>query len=91
MGEQIGIRGMFERLKAEAPRFSHILPQLPRLVHRALENAQRPRGADTELLKLLVSEQRRTNRMLGFFVYFAVALGLGLGAMQLYRHLHGLA
>jgi len=91
MGEQIGIKGMFERLKAEAPRYSHILPQLPRLVHRALENVQRPHGADTELLKLLVSEQRRTNRMLGFFVYFAVALGVGLGAMQLYRHLHALA
>ena len=91
MGEQIGIKGMFERLKAEAPRYGHILPQLPRLVQRALENAQRPRGADTELLKLLVSEQRRTNRMLGFFVYFAVALGVGLGAMQLYRHLHVLA
>ena len=91
MGEQIGIKGMFERLKAEAPRYSHIFPQLPRLVHRALENAQRPRGADTELLKLLLSEQRRTNRMLGFFVYFAVALGAGLGAMQLYRHLYALA
>jgi ubiquinone biosynthesis protein len=89
MGEQIGIKGMIERLKAEAPRYGHILPQLPRLVHRALENAQRPNGAaDTELLKLLVLEQRRTNRMLGFVVYFAAALGIGLGAIQLYLRFH---
>ena len=88
MGEQIGVKGMFERLKAEAPRYGHILPQLPRLVHRALENAQRPRGADTELLKLLVIEQRRTNRMLGFVVYFAAALGVGLTAIQLYLRFH---
>lgn len=83
MAEQVGLRGMFERLKIEAPRYTHIIPQLPRLIQRALEQAQ-PNGADTELLKLLVIEQRRTNRMLGFVVYFAAALGLGLVAIQLY-------
>jgi ubiquinone biosynthesis protein len=86
MAEQVGIRGMFERLKVEAPRYTHIIPQLPRLIHRALENAQ-SNGTDTELLKLLVLEQRRTNRMLGFVVYFAAALGIGLAAIQLYMHL----
>jgi ubiquinone biosynthesis protein len=87
MGEQVGVKGMIERLKAEAPRYTHIIPQLPRLIHRALEQAQ-PKGADTELLKLLVLEQRRTNRMLGFVVYFAAALGIGLTMIQLYLHLH---
>jgi ubiquinone biosynthesis protein len=86
MGDQVGLRGMWERMKDEAPRYTHILPQLPRLVHRALENAQ-TRGGDTELLKLLVLEQRRTNRMLAFVVYFAGALGVGLAAIQLYLHL----
>jgi ubiquinone biosynthesis protein len=87
MAEQVGLRGMFERLKVEAPRYTHIIPQLPRLIHRALEQAQ-AKGPDTELLKLLVSEQRRTNRMLGFVVYFAAALGIGLGVIQLYLHLY---
>jgi ubiquinone biosynthesis protein len=87
MAEQVGLRGMFERLKVEAPRYTHIIPQLPRLVHRALEQAQ-SKGADTELLKLLVLEQRRTNRMLGFVVYFAAALGIGLGVFRLYLHLY---
>jgi ubiquinone biosynthesis protein len=85
MAEQVGIRGMFERLKVEAPRYTHIIPQLPRLIHRALEQAQ-AKGTDTELLKLLVLEQRRTNRMLAFVVYFAAALGLGLAVIQLYLH-----
>ncbi|MFC0132210.1 ubiquinone biosynthesis regulatory protein kinase UbiB [Massilia eurypsychrophila] len=85
MGDQVGVRGMWDRMKDEAPRYAHILPQLPRLVHRALENSQSNRG-DTELLRLLVLEQRRTNRMLGFVVYFAAALGIGLAAIQLYLH-----
>ena len=86
MGEQVGIKGMFERLKAEAPRYTHILPQLPRLIHRALEQSK-PNGLDTELLKLLVHEQRRTNRMLGLVVAFAAALGMSAGAITLYLHL----
>ncbi|WP_426175759.1 ubiquinone biosynthesis regulatory protein kinase UbiB [Massilia sp. TWR1-2-2] len=85
MGDQVGVRGMWDRMKDEAPRYAHIIPQLPRLVHRALENSRSNRG-DTELLKLLVLEQRRTNRMLGFVVYFAAALGIGLAAIQLYLH-----
>lgn len=86
MGEQVGIQGMIDRLKSEAPRYTHILPQLPRLVHRALTEAAEPRTADAELLRLLVVEQRRTNRLLAFMVYFAGAFGLGLAALQLYRH-----
>ena len=78
MGEQVGIPGMVERLKAEAPRFTHIIPQLPRLVHRALTQAAEPRAANDELLRMLVVEQQRTNRMLTFFVYFVGTLGLGL-------------
>jgi ubiquinone biosynthesis protein len=84
MGEQVGVPGMIERLKAEAPRFTHIIPQLPRLVHRALSQAAEPMSANDELLRLLVVEQQRTNRMLSFFVYFAVTFGLGLLAFQIY-------
>ncbi|MEO7580751.1 MAG: ubiquinone biosynthesis regulatory protein kinase UbiB [Massilia sp.] len=86
MGEQVGIRGLFERLKAEAPRYTHILPQLPRLVHRALTQAGEPRTEDTVLLRQLLEEQRRTNRMLGFAVYFVGALGVGLVLVQAYAY-----
>ena len=84
MGEQVGIPGMIERIKDEAPRFAHIIPQLPRLVHRALQQAAEPSSVNDELLRLLVIEQQRTNRMLAFFVYVAGAFGLALLALQLY-------
>ncbi|MDB5962680.1 MAG: ubiB, partial [Massilia sp.] len=87
MGEQVGWRGLVERLKAEAPRYAQIFPQLPRLVHRALEGVQ-PGGNDTEMMKLLLLEQRRTNRLLGFFVYFTVTLAAGFGAIKLFLHYH---
>ncbi|MFL6659755.1 MAG: ubiquinone biosynthesis regulatory protein kinase UbiB [Massilia sp.] len=86
MGEQVGVPGMIERLKAEAPRFTHIIPQLPRLVHRALSHAAEPGKANDELLKMLVLEQRRTNRMLSFLIYFAATCGLALLAFQAYQH-----
>jgi ubiquinone biosynthesis protein len=38
MDEQIGWRGVLRQLKHEAPLWAGMLPQLPRLVHRALEN-----------------------------------------------------
>ena len=86
MGEQVGISGMVERLKAEAPRYTHILPQLPRLVHRALQQAAEPTSVNDELLRLLVIEQQKTNRMLGFFVYFTGSIALALIAFQVYLH-----
>ena len=52
MGDQVGIQGMVERLKAEAPRFTHIIPQLPRLVHRALLQSAEPHAASGELLRV---------------------------------------
>ena len=86
MGEQVGVPGMIERLKAEAPRFTHIIPQLPRLVHRALLQAAEPHSVNSEMLALLVQEQRRTNRLLAFFVYALVTGAAGVLAFQLYVH-----
>ncbi len=91
MGEQVGVSGMVERLKAEAPRFTHIIPQLPRLVHRALMQAAEPHDANSALLRTLVAEQQRTNRLLAFVVYFAAAFGVGAIAIQLYLRWHHLA
>jgi ubiquinone biosynthesis protein len=84
MGEQVGVPGMIDRLKAEAPRFTHIIPQLPRLVHRALLHAAEPHSVNSEMLALLVQEQRRTNRLLAFFVYALVTGAAGVLAFQLY-------
>jgi len=84
MGEQVGWRGLVERLKAEAPRYSHIFPQLPRLAHQALTLASERDVETRVLLSHLVAEQRHTNRLLGFFVFFIGAFVLGAVAFQAY-------
>ncbi len=87
MKEQVGWRGLIERFKAEAPRYSHLLPQLPRLAHQALSaQARQPQQDNTELIRRLIVEQERTNRLLGFAVYFGGGLLGGILLVQAYAH-----
>lgn len=62
MAEQVGWRGFIERLRQEAPYWSTILPQLPRLLHQALtrQAAQRPDPATADL----PSERQAQTRLL---------------------------
>jgi len=66
MREQIGLKGLLRALRNEAPRWATMLPQLPRLVHRALaeDRTERIEGMLGELLVL----ERRRNRMIAFAV-----------------------
>ncbi|MDM0025002.1 ubiquinone biosynthesis regulatory protein kinase UbiB [Variovorax saccharolyticus] len=79
MTDQIGPRKLFEQLRAEAPRYAKLLPQLPRLMHDFLEN--RPPDHRRELLELLAA-QKRTNRLLQAIIYGGIGFVLGLIAMQ---------
>ncbi|WP_343732077.1 ubiquinone biosynthesis regulatory protein kinase UbiB [Duganella sp.] len=88
MAEQVGVKGFMQRLKAEAPRYAHIFPQLPRLVHQALERQAGKPADNTELIKLLISEQQRTNRLLALVVYLAGAAVLGVAGYELYLRWH---
>lgn len=81
MSEQVGWRGLLEKLKDEAPRYSHIFPQLPRLAHYALSRAAEQPASD-ELMVALLNEQRRTNRLLRTIVYFTIGLFSGLVVAQ---------
>ncbi len=85
MNEQIGWRGLVERLKNEAPRYAQLLPELPRLLHQALQRSAR--GADSPLLPALLAEQRRTNRLLQVLIWAAVGFVAGLLATRLLQHL----
>jgi len=76
MNEQIGWRALVEGIKREAPRFAHLLPELPRLVHHAL---QRPPERESPALLALLAEQRRTNRLLQAMVW--VVIGFTIGAV----------
>jgi len=79
MTDQIGPRKLLEQLRAEAPRYAKLLPQLPRLMHDFLEN--RPPDHRRELLELLAA-QKRTNRLLQAIIYGGMGFVLGLIAMQ---------
>ena len=85
MNEQIGWRGLLERLRDEAPRYSQLLPQLPRLVAQALEaKSGNAVQENTDLLKRMLSEQRRTNMLLSVAVYFGGGLAVGVVLVQFY-------
>jgi ubiquinone biosynthesis protein len=88
MAEQVGWRGLVERLKAEAPRYSHIFPQLPRLAHQALTVAAERDVETRQLLAHLVEEQRHTNRLLSFFAFFVGSFVLGAVAYVAYARLY---
>jgi ubiquinone biosynthesis protein len=90
MAEQVGVKGFMQRLKAEAPRYAHLFPQLPRLVHQALERHAEKPNDNAELIKVLINEQQRTNRLLSLVIYCAGAFALGVVGFQLYLRLHHL-
>jgi ubiquinone biosynthesis protein len=85
MVDQIGWRGLLERLRDEAPRYAKLLPDLPRLLHQRLQ--PRPAEPPTLLAELLI-EQRRTNRRLAILMVAVAALAaLALAALGgWYRH-----
>ncbi len=80
MNEQVGWRGLLERVKNEAPRYAQLLPELPRLLHQALRQQARP--AEGPALLALLAEQRRTNRLLQGLAWAAVGFVAGLLAVR---------
>ncbi|KNZ33449.1 MAG: ubiquinone biosynthesis protein UbiB [Methylibium sp. NZG] len=77
MNEQVGWRGLLDHLKVEAPRYVQLLPQLPRLLHRALQ----PRPAvDAQMIAALLDEQQRRHRGGPWRSLAWVGAGVVLGA-----------
>ncbi len=84
MENQIGWRGLVERIKIEAPHYSKLLPQLPRLAHQALTKSVHEGNRENALLQALLEEQRRTNLMLSVVIYFFGGMAGGVALMQIY-------
>jgi ubiquinone biosynthesis protein len=59
-----------------------MLPQLPRLLHDALQQQAHPRGVHDELLRALLREQHRTNRLLQGFAWAAGGFVLGAALVK---------
>jgi ubiquinone biosynthesis protein len=62
MSEQVGWRGLLRNIREEAPRWSALLPQLPRLAHNALNRPTPPEVV--EAVARLLQEQRQHSRLL---------------------------
>ena len=75
MREQVGWRGLVRTIRHEAPFWAATLPQLPRLVHRAL--AEDRLGALHAALELLARQNAKRNRLLSALVaLIAVIMGV---------------
>jgi ubiquinone biosynthesis protein len=77
MSEQIGPRGLLDRLRQESAQWVQLLPSIPRLAHRALSVAGEARhdgDHNRELLAQLVREQRRTRSALWALVLLVAAV-----------------
>ena len=59
MSEQLGWRGLIKQIRKEGPLWTATLPQLPRLVHRALENDP---SARLEAIEHAIDRVNRTQR-----------------------------
>lgn len=81
MSEQVGWRGFIKTLRAEAPRYAFLLPQLPRLLHQRLKDDVAAQAAP--LLLAMLAEQKKRNAWLSV-IALLLAATLGLAA---YVHL----
>jgi len=81
MGEQIGWRGLLRTLRHETPYWAATLPQLPRLVHRAL--AEDRLGELRRALERLADENARRNDLAAVLVA-VLLVALVLAALSLF-------
>jgi ubiquinone biosynthesis protein len=73
MSEQLGWRGFVRSLLTEAPRWANMLPQLPRLAHRALY-ADHGAGIERALERLAVDQKQRHRSVVTLCLLLAALL-----------------
>ena len=87
MLKQVGPQRLWSELKAQAPRYAKLLPELPLLIHAYLKGG----GSDSqtkELLAKLLAEQQKTNRVLRAVIYTSVGFAIGVLVTQLLLPTH---
>ena len=80
MQGQVGPQKLMDQMKAQAPHYAKLLPELPMLLHNFLR--ANPADSNWAIEELLI-EQRRTNKLLQGLVYAVIGFALGLVVMQL--------
>jgi len=81
MLEQIGPHKLLEQLKAEAPNYAKLIPELPRLLGEFLQQ-RKSNDAQAQTLQALLQAQQRTNKLLQGVIYGALGFAFGLFVMQ---------
>ncbi|CAN7197572.1 ubiquinone biosynthesis regulatory protein kinase UbiB [Acidovorax sp. LjRoot117] len=84
MLEQMGPQRLWRELRAEAPHYAKLLPELPRLVYDYLRH--KPQDHRRELMELL-AEQKRTNKLLHAIIYVGVGFITGFLFFMLVQQL----
>ncbi len=83
MIDQVGPQRLWRELRAQAPLYAKLLPQLPRLMHDYLRHS-RPDGGR---LEVLLAEQRRTNALLQVLLYLALGFFASVLGLMVWSHL----
>ncbi len=87
MLKQVGPQRLWSELKAQAPRYAKLLPELPLLLHAYLKgggsNAQ-----TQDLLAKLLAAQQKTNRVLRAVIYTVIGFAIGVLVTQLLMPAH---
>ena len=81
MDEQLGWGGLLRQLKKEGPLWTATLPQLPRLVHRALENNP---SARLEAIEQAINRVNRTQRWQATVLLVLVILATMIASMYVF-------
>jgi ubiquinone biosynthesis protein len=88
MLEQIGPQKLIEELKNQAPQYAKLLPELPALLTNYLKHKSSNNDVESQILKDLLNEQRRTNKLLQRLMYAGFGFIVGLIVMQLVSRMH---
>lgn len=84
MLEQIGPQKLWGELKAQAPHYAKLFPQLPRLLHDYLKQ---PRHANEALeVAQLLKEQKKTNALLQTLLYAGLGFVVTMVLLQIWTH-----
>jgi ubiquinone biosynthesis protein len=81
MDEQIGLRGLVKQIRKEGVLWTGMIPELPRLVHRALENNPSDRLAAIEAA---IVEVNRTQRLQTLLIAGLVVMAAAIAILYLY-------
>jgi ubiquinone biosynthesis protein len=88
MLEQIGPQKLLEELKNQAPQYAKLLPELPALLANYLKHKSADAYQEAQILKGLLREQQRTNKLLQRLMYAGFGFIVGLIVMQLVSRMH---